>query len=481
MTDVESTYSVEVLGFSAEADPEELAASVSRFFGISLEEGRRLVGKAPIRVKRNAAPDVAQQLVRQLLKLGADVVVRNEQSGDERTYRVPERKPARDSTVPAESVRAAEAAPRSKKTGRTSSSPDSGSPSGERDSFEPAPRSSQPFGPVSGPRPPATLSLPPPSSPLLGAAPVSAKIDFCGSCTRPVDKGETCTRCGWNNARKVRSCRQCKRPLVVVSAVTHKPAVLGAIAIASCVISVALFFLFGGVVAAALLSLCAGASLLVDALTLRHACKSCAVAVYSEKLQKEEAARLRIARGKSLSLAIACAAIMGGFLAVTSFSGRTLSSSAFGIAWTLPIPWTHDQVGSEVASIRVPAGERRMRVQFAERPYVGGATYSLAHLQYSHPAGPAEPDKPGLEAAMKQVVEVVYAGTLSGPAEPAGDSLEVAFSGTFHGKKVFGRMRGTQYEHDLLFVVVSAPSEEDTRGPSVQQFLSSVAVAREVR
>src|SRR5689334_15922085 len=88
MTDPAPTFSVEVLGFPPGADPDELAESVSAFFGISKEEGRRLVVKAPLRVKRNAPPDVTQKLVRQLRKLGADVLVRNEVTGEERTYRV---------------------------------------------------------------------------------------------------------------------------------------------------------------------------------------------------------------------------------------------------------------------------------------------------------------------------------------------------------------------------------------------------------
>src|SRR5262245_24277111 len=88
MTSPPPTFSVEVLGFPNEADPEALAGSVSTVFGISIEEGRRLVGKAPLRVKRNAPPDVTQKLVRQLRKLGADVLVRNEVTGEERTYRI---------------------------------------------------------------------------------------------------------------------------------------------------------------------------------------------------------------------------------------------------------------------------------------------------------------------------------------------------------------------------------------------------------
>ena len=61
MSDPDTTFTVEVLGFTSEADPEALAGSVSEFFGISLEEGRRLVKKRPIRVKRKASAAVARE------------------------------------------------------------------------------------------------------------------------------------------------------------------------------------------------------------------------------------------------------------------------------------------------------------------------------------------------------------------------------------------------------------------------------------
>src|SRR4051812_45914492 len=104
MHEPETSFSVEVLGFPAGADPQALAESVSQFFGIPIEQGRRLVEKAPIRVKHNVEARVAQQLVRQLLKLGADVSVRNERSGAARTYRVAEGGPGRRSVVSSQDI-----------------------------------------------------------------------------------------------------------------------------------------------------------------------------------------------------------------------------------------------------------------------------------------------------------------------------------------------------------------------------------------
>src|SRR5262245_23286490 len=88
MHEGETSFSVEVLGFPRAADPEAVVRAVGASFRIPLEEARRLVQQAPITVKRGAPPSATQVLVNQLLELGADVSVRNDQTGVEKTYRV---------------------------------------------------------------------------------------------------------------------------------------------------------------------------------------------------------------------------------------------------------------------------------------------------------------------------------------------------------------------------------------------------------
>ncbi len=121
MTDLETSFTVEVLRFREGADPEALAESVSSFFGISLEEGRRLVSKAPIRVKRGASPEITQRLVKQLRKLGAEVLVRNEQTGEERTYALKDAPPSQPAAPEpaAPEPAASEPAPRRRRSSRT--------------------------------------------------------------------------------------------------------------------------------------------------------------------------------------------------------------------------------------------------------------------------------------------------------------------------------------------------------------------------
>lgn len=518
MGDSETTFSVEVKGFPPDADPEVVSASISGFFGISLEEGRRLVRKAPIRVKRGATPEVTQRLVRQLRKLGADVTVRNEQSGEERVYRAgdprgsvdPERDPlsppsSKNNTLPSEDGDAPlqEKAPRvdvlsagdvpiAGEAGADEAASDGAEAGADGAAASPGaaeegaadaaagPVSAPASAPVSPRRSGPGMSLPPPSSPILGMpAQSAAKLDFCGSCSRPVDKGETCARCGWSNVTKERHCRQCKKKLSIVSAISRKPAIVGLFAIGCIAAFAAGFVLFGMAAGAGAAAFVATLAFVADGFTLRYACRSCTVAVYTERLQKEETGRLRTARGKSLVAGALCLVAAGGFFAGTGVSGRTLSASSYGFAWSVRVPSTHSSIGSEIGQVKVPTGTKRVRVQYAERPYIGGATYYLAHLQYTYPAGPVEPDRAGLEAALRQVVATVFVGNVTGDVTPSGESLQVSFTGTFHGKPVTGRLRATQYEHDMVFVGLSAANPGDAAALPADQLFGSLEVQRE--
>jgi hypothetical protein len=188
------------------------------------------------------------------------------------------------------------------------------------------------------------------------------------------------------------------------------------------------------------------------------------VGVVTERLQKEEEGRIRTARGKSLGVAALCGVIMGAFVAITGLSKQILSDSSYGIAWTLPVPRLNGRIGAEVTSIKVPTGTKRVRVIYAERPYIGGPTYFLTHVQYTHPAKPVERDRPGLEIAVRQVIEVYFGGSITGNLEEAG---------------VFGHIRGVQHDHDMMILGVLSASRSDVDATSNRDVLNGVTVQRD--
>ena len=521
-TDIETSFTVEVLRFRKGADPEALAGSVSAFFGISLEEGRRLVRKAPIRVKRGATPEITQRLVKQLRKLGAEVLVRNEQTGEERTYALKDAPPSQpaapEPSPPEETLESdhgdpppedapqvevvqapalyAEAAPEEPLSAPRDEPPASSAPgertipslrdesrSAARDSAEPRlslPGSSRRPSSGGSMPPPSSSGLAPPASPILSLPPPStAKLDFCAACKGPVDKGETCGRCGWNNAEKERHCRQCKRKLSVVSAMSRRPALAGVAAVGALAIGGGLLALLGAGAGVAGLALGGCLAFVADGFSARYACKVCTVGVVSERLQKEEEARLRAAKTKSLSVAGLCGVIAIGLILGSGFSQRSLSDSSYGIAWALPLPRMHSHLGADLVSIRVPTGNKRVRVSFAERPYLGGPAYFLTHVQYTHPSTAADRDPAGLEASIKQIVEVYFTGSLTGKLEPAGDAVQATFTGTFHGKPIHGYLRGMQHEHDMVVVAVTSSSPGEVADPEARRLLSGVVVQRD--
>lgn len=563
MSDPAASFTIEVMGFPGDADPEAIAASLAEFFGIPVEDARRLVRKVPVRVKRRASAGVAQQLVRQLRKLGADVLVRNEQTGEERAYRAadapiarpgePEPEPLHAVAPPEDTLESEDAnAPpetrprvevvvpgaRGVLTGvpaaidpdGPASSPGAGGPA----SGPGGPASLPEVAPVSGPLPAAPrapaasapgrlrtpmslpfgearssspslpgearssspsspgdgrasdqvavpkISLPPPSQPFGSVPPPSrASLAYCGSCKGPIEKGEICQRCGWNTAEKQRHCRQCKKKLALVSNVSRSPVLLAAIAAGSIAMGAAALVLFGALAGLGALLFGVALGFLGDGLTLRWACKSCTVAVYSERLQKEEEARVGAARRRSIAIAAAGGVAAIALVALPAGAKRTLAASSFGVGWSVEVPSTHGHVDSEVTMLKVPAGTKRARVQWAEKTFFSGRTYFLINMQYSYPSGPADPDKPGLQATIEQVVATVFSGSLGAAPAPAGESLEASFTGTFHGKPVSGRLRGTQYEHDMLIVAVTSGSASDLQDESVTAYLSNVAVQRD--
>lgn len=547
MSEPAPSFSVEVTGFPSDSDLDVVAASFAEVFGISIEDGQRLVRKVPVRVKRNASPEMTRQLVRQLRQLGAEVRVRNEQTHEERTFRsddgsisqlVPVTHPAaaeparrsppdeappedtlesEDANAPPESPprvevvmpRAVPGAALAAAAERAQEPADLPAVSSQRIPRPPrlpaAPPSNRPRTPPSVPlgearsaspsqpgeqgvpRGPVGISVPPPSQPLPSVPPPTvpppgrASLQACASCKSPVDKGDVCSRCGWSNADKLRRCRTCKKKLVLCSNITKSPVLVAAVAAGSIAMGAAALLIFGPLAGVAGLALGVCLGFVGDSLTLRYACETCTVAVVSERLQAEERTRLSAARRRSAAIAIGCGAAALAFGALPAGSSKTLAATSFGMAWSVQVPSGHGRIDGEMAMLQVPPGAKRARVQWAEKSFLAGKTYFLATLQYTYPEGPAQPDKAGLQATIKQLVEVEFTGSLTGPLVADGESFRADFQGTFHGKPVSGRIRGTQYDHDMVLVAVTAPAAAELQDAGVDAFLASVAVERAVK
>jgi hypothetical protein len=315
---------------------------------------------------------------------------------------------------------------------------------------------------------------------MVGLPPTTTgKIEFCGSCNRHVEKGDLCARCGWNNAEKHRHCRQCKKKLSLVSIATRSVAATALFSAAALAIGAAVGVLFGVVAGISAAVLCGALVIVADALTLRYACKTCTVTVYAERLQKEETVRIGTAKRKGLALAGVAGVVAIGLFAGSGASSHAIADSSYGIAWKLAVPGTHSRIADEVAQITVPSGSKRVRVQFAERPYLGGATYFFARYQNTFPSGSTDLDKAGIQEGSKQLVQVYFAGQLSGVLEAVGDAFQGSFSGTFHNRPIAGKLRATQYDHDVVIVVITSPTEADLKDPSIDHALGSVSVQRD--
>ncbi|MBK8253937.1 MAG: hypothetical protein IPK82_14900 [Polyangiaceae bacterium] len=517
MSEAENLFTVEVLGFPTDADPDEIAAAVASLFGIPVEEGRRLVRKVPVRVKRNASADTVRTLVKQLKSVGADVLVRNEGTGDERTYRAastgPVSEPSPHVAPPEETLESDdgaapdEPAPQvavltaQEADARRVSTPGVEGPiSSDRASpleltspsaREPtSPRASAPSRPgdtgpvsdagISSNRKASALSLPPPSSPVGTAsipAPPRTSLDYCGSCKGPVEKGDTCSRCGFNNASRIRHCRSCKKPLSLVSKITKEKTLAGLIGVGSLAMAGGFGFLFGPVAGVAGVLLGAAIGFLGDGLTLRYACRACAVAVYTERLLKEEEAKIASGRRRSFAIAVVAGALAIAAFVVPAGASKQLTAASFNATFVVDVPAGYGKFDSDVASVDLPAGGKRMRLQYADKSFLSGPTYVLGNLQLIYPALPAEPDKPSVQAALEQTVSKAWNGTLNGKAEPSGDGFRAQFSGSFRGKAVSGVLFVRQDQHDIVLTAVFAPQGTEL-GANADRFLMSVRTER---
>lgn len=86
MSDAQDTFSIELIGFSGAAGPEQVVRGLVEVFGLDEARARACVENIPIRVKANAAPTDARRMASALLAIGADVRIASELSGASKEY-----------------------------------------------------------------------------------------------------------------------------------------------------------------------------------------------------------------------------------------------------------------------------------------------------------------------------------------------------------------------------------------------------------
>lgn len=79
-------YRLELLGFRDVAD-DVASRSLAKAFGIGIDEAERWVSSAPVKVRSNVDVETASEYAGALVRIGADVLVRNNETGDEKVYR----------------------------------------------------------------------------------------------------------------------------------------------------------------------------------------------------------------------------------------------------------------------------------------------------------------------------------------------------------------------------------------------------------
>ncbi|MEO7330620.1 MAG: hypothetical protein ABI193_18745 [Minicystis sp.] len=82
----EPTFSLIVLSFTKAADDAGLTRALCEAFKFDVEEARDIIQGVPLRVKRAADRATTRQLAGQLLGMGAELCIQNEQTGVEKLY-----------------------------------------------------------------------------------------------------------------------------------------------------------------------------------------------------------------------------------------------------------------------------------------------------------------------------------------------------------------------------------------------------------
>lgn len=448
----ENTFSVGVLGFPGAGDREQLVADIAASFGIASEDAARLVDSAPVVVKRGVAADSTKALVKQLLELGADVSVRNDATGAEKRYLQEQVAPTEQAEVAAE--------PTDREKAMSGAPPPLSGAAALAAAM--LARGGGPPKAKSIPPPPDTGvapdEIPPVTAPPVIGLETQKSLEMCGSCQRPVEQGEVCTRCGWHNAKKKRVCRSCKGELELTG-IGAVPKGLIALAVLVGVAGAAGATFLGGpllapaplIAAVAIVFFAAGARVDVR-------CSKCKTPVGIDRLQEKERVPYKLARVKLFAAGAALLLPPLGLPVVASYSAPVLEGSSFGIGWKLPVPRTHRDLYRETHPIRVPDGPMdTLSAMRAEPSYFGSTIYLLGSIRIAKvPAKGID-----LETLLKEAGKSLFEGEASAIHDAQGKgkrTLEATVRGRYHGAPVVADLRATDFESDVAFIAVISKS-----------------------
>lgn len=527
----EHTFSVEVLTFSSGPEDEILVRSVSDAFGIGFEDALGIVQRAPIRVKRGADGAMTKQLVGQLMTLGADVRIRNEQTGDEKTYKASLSGAASippvaiSSPMPLTSVFPRPAKDSARITGDPGpdSSPISSllrpgvplvhavtiktSPegtAGENDDriSEPGPPSPvraadrrasspgvdrQPSSPGVNRQPSLPGVTRQPSNPggdrISEPLPISQSkqpdIAMCASCSRRTEKGSNCAFCGWSNIDSKRYCRQCKKPIIAASSWTSSQA--GGILIAALAAGAVGLWFFGALGGAAAVSLVVGAGIAANGAFTSYRCAPCKLSINEAlTLDSREERALRRARSKYYVFGAFFVVLSVGLLVPLTRSTSMLIDS-FDVAWRATPPRTHTKIENKLFTVKTDLGSLRLVTRVSDNPRLSIRTYLLG--QIALPTGFATKlDDAGLERVMRQAIEAAVPGSKVGPSEPLRrhdvPGRQGTFEATIDGQAMTGKARVHYFNDEIVLLLFTATSAEAAADSSGTDYLDSLVIER---
>lgn len=439
-----TSFTLELRGFPGALDHATLAGDVARVFGLAEDDALALIGSAPVVVKRHAPADAARAIARSLVALGAEVIVRNEASGEAKVHR-----PTSTGARPAFGARR----------------------------NTPAPAASERVGAAGSVRPPLAASTVT-RTPAPIPAPDSGNV--CGACARPVDRGENCPSCGWHDGDLARYCPKCRRRMLVGADTLARRGLLVAWGVLTLAGAAATFYALG------LLHALAAATALVAPLGIRDGraaalrCPPCGSRLEAGALHRVE--RTLIAAYKRRRyLASSLLVLIAVALATPSFATTPdLHVDSFGVGWTASLPATHRDIEKLVLTMSGDGGPLRLVARRASNPRLPVQT--LLIMLVSLPERDARPiEHPSYDRWLGRALDTAVGGAPSIEkshivTSPLGPGREAKFEATVEGKPVSGRLRAFVNEQNLVMVAFVARGEGGADDPTGISFLESLAL-----
>jgi hypothetical protein len=445
--DEPATFSVEVLAFRGPGDRAALAASISEAFGIPTDAAQSLVAAAPVAVKHGADADTTRRLAKVLLGLGAEICIRNEQTGQERVHSTERAATASDTA--AEAGAAAEPAAASPDETAEADGPAMAAPPAEASAAEigatvdaaaeagageagmvaqpraaaenelpdtpPSERGSDPEGPGlpgDSVRPPSTndpvvLARAAELAALSGVR--SRPLDHCAACNKRIEKGAVCAACGYCNRDSKRYCRKCEREVRVASdGLLRKPWVL-AVAALLLMVAASAFYFIGVFAAGVVAALAVGAALILYGRRMDVRCVPCRRTVEAYKLRPAEKKALGSARRRWMLTSVLFALLAVAMAAPVLAARPALEIDSFGVGWTSTVPWSHRNLERRIVTVQSDWGPLRLVVRRALNDSFAVRGYFLMHTMLPESSNPRLGDA-AVERLLSRAVEGAVAG-----------------------------------------------------------------------